>query len=142
MQMSMILNEALRLYPPVVVLTREACKDVRIRGLNIPAGTHVSVTVTAVHHDVQLWGEDAHEFNPWRFKEPRKHLASFFPFGLGPKTCVAQNLAVIESKVALAIILQQYSFLMSPTYVHAPLQYLTMLPQYGAQILFTRISTS
>lgn len=135
----MILNETLRLYPPAVMMTRKVSRNVKLGNLDIPANTQVYLPMTAIHHDPQIWGEDANDFNPLRFKEPRKHLASFFPFGLGPRICVGQNLAVVEAKIALSMIVQHYSFELSSTYVHAPMQFVTLQPQNGAQILFRRI---
>uniref|UniRef100_UPI0038B3CCD9 cytochrome P450 n=1 Tax=Staphylococcus aureus TaxID=1280 RepID=UPI0038B3CCD9 len=61
-------------------------------------------------------------------------------FGQGPRICVAQNLAMAEMKVVLAMIIQRYSFRVSPTYVHSPVVRPTFETQYGAQILFTKIS--
>ncbi|XVE94746.1 hypothetical protein REPUB_Repub02eG0035600 [Reevesia pubescens] len=136
---SMILSETLRLYPPVVMVMRKTVKNVVLGSLEIPADTEFQLGVAAIHHDPDIWGEDANKFNPWRFKESRKHLASFLPFGLGPRICVGQNLAMVEAKIVLAIILQEYSFVMSPMYVHAPMALMSLHPQYGSQILFSRI---
>ncbi|MFS7952164.1 putative 11-oxo-beta-amyrin 30-oxidase [Helianthus anomalus] len=95
---------------------------------------------TFLGHDIGLWGEDANVFNPMRFLEPRNHLALFFPFGLGSTVCVGQNLVFVEAKIVLAMIISRYSFVVSPLYVHNPMQSLALQPQFGAQIIFTRRS--
>ncbi|KAK4722887.1 hypothetical protein R3W88_013120 [Solanum pinnatisectum] len=136
---TMILNETLRLYPPIVALTRGTSKDIKLGDLEIPANTQFYVAVAAVHHDTEIWGKDALEFNPQRFAESRKHLASFFPFALGPRVCVGQNLAMVEAKIILAMIVKNFSLALSPSYVHAPTLRLTLQPQYGAPILFRKI---
>nr|TKS15953.1 cytochrome P450 734A1-like [Populus alba] len=134
-----ILCETQRLYPPVVMLPRQTSKNVKLGALDVPAGTHFYLALPSVHHDPDIWGKDANEFNPLRFNEPRNHLASFFPFGIGPRMCVGKNLAVMEVKIVLAMIIRSYSFVVSPTYVHAPSLLLSTQPQFGAQILFRRI---
>lgn len=136
---NMIINETLRLYPPAVMLMRQTPRDVKLGCLSVPANTQFYLAMTAVHHNTQIWGEDANVFNPQRFSYTRRHMASFFPFGLGPRICVGQNLAVVEAKIVLAVIIQKYTFMISPSYVHAPTQYMTLQPQYGAQIIFSRL---
>lgn len=138
---NLIINETARLYTPAVMLMRQTCKKVKLGDLDVPADTQLYLATTAVHHDTEIWGEDANKFNPLRFLKPRKHSASFIPFGFGPRICAGQSLATVEAKVVLAMIIQHFSFMVSPTYVHAPMMLVTLQPQYGAQVLFRRISS-
>lgn len=140
-QLNMIVNETLRLYPPVPFLIRHATENIKLGKLDVPAGTQFYLAMTAVHHDKEIWGEDANEFNPQRFAEPRKHLASFFPLGLGSRICVGQNFALMETKIILAMIVKQFYFVVSPSYVHAPVTFQTVQPQHGAHVLFRKVSS-
>ncbi|XP_057870278.1 cytochrome P450 734A1-like [Cryptomeria japonica] len=136
----MIINEALRLYPPVVRVFRTASEPMKLGRISIPAGIELEIPILAIHHDPALWGNDANEFNPWRFNEgiakAAKHPMAFMPFGAGPTICVGQNFALLEAKIVLAMILQRFYFVISPSYTHAPLLLTTVKPQYGAQIIF------
>ncbi|KAM0033980.1 putative cytochrome P450 [Helianthus debilis subsp. tardiflorus] len=138
---NMILNEALRLYPAAPISLRETTNNVKIGGLQIPAKTQLFIAMAAVHYDPKIWGDDAKLFNPMRFIEPKKHLATYFPFGLGPRICVGQNLAIVEAKIVLAMIVRKYNFVVSPSYVHAPVQVLTVRPKYGAPMILRRVSS-
>ncbi|XP_009797711.1 cytochrome P450 734A1 [Nicotiana tabacum] len=138
--LSMILNESLRLYPPIVATIRRAKADVDLGGCKIPLGTEVLIPILAVHHDQAIWGNDANEFNPARFSEgvarAAKHPVAYIPFGLGVRQCIGQNLAILQTKLTLAIILQRFTLRLSPQYKHAPTVLMLLHPQYGAPIIF------
>ncbi|KAL8145055.1 hypothetical protein AgCh_003319 [Apium graveolens] len=136
----MIIKETLRLYAPDNSMSRRTLKNFKVGSLNIPAGTEFYLPQIAVHHDTKIWGVDANEFNPARFLEPPKHLGAYFPFGIGSRICIGRNLATLQAKIVLAMIIKQFFFSVSPSYVHAPMMLVTVRPQYGAHILVRKIN--
>ena len=62
-------HEVLRLYPLVAMLNRAVYKDTQVGDMYFPAGVQVALPTILVHHDHEIWGDDAKEFNPERFVE-------------------------------------------------------------------------
>uniref|UniRef100_J3L231 Cytochrome P450 n=1 Tax=Oryza brachyantha TaxID=4533 RepID=J3L231_ORYBR len=144
---TMVLNEVLRLYPPVPVTTRRTYKEIELGGVRYPAGVMLALPVLLVHRETAVWGRDAGEFNPGRFAEGvanacRDPGGAFFPFSWGPRVCIGQNFALLEAKVAVSMVLQRFAFELSPAYVHAPYTVLTLHPQHGVPVRLRRLRSS
>lgn len=142
--MNMIINETLRLYPPVITMTRKVQMEVKLGNLALPANINIFLSVLALHHNPQIWGKDVHQFKPERFaggvaKATNNNPAAFYPFGMGPRTCVGLNFTTNEAKIALSMILQRYKFTLSPNYVHFPDDIFILTPKNGVQVILQAI---
>ncbi|GLU07146.1 hypothetical protein SLE2022_241140 [Rubroshorea leprosula] len=136
----MVLLEALRLYGPVIAMVREASEDMTLENLMIPKRTLLVIPLIKMHRSKECWGEDASEFNPLRFmngiSKAAKHPNALLAFSIGPRACIGQNFAMLEAKTVLALILQRFSFSVSPEYKHTPVDNLTLQPQHGLPVIF------
>uniref|UniRef100_A0A803M4E0 Cytochrome P450 n=1 Tax=Chenopodium quinoa TaxID=63459 RepID=A0A803M4E0_CHEQI len=132
--LSMIINESLRLYPPATLLPRMAFEDIKLGDLLIPKGLSIWIPVLAIHHDKELWGDDANEFNPERFASKSSISSRFLPFGAGPRNCIGQTFAIMEAKIILAMLVSQFRFKISSSYRHSPVVVLTIKPKHGVQV--------
>ncbi|KAK8571696.1 hypothetical protein V6N12_027771 [Hibiscus sabdariffa] len=139
-QMTMIINETLRLYGQPSSMMRTVERQFQWGKLVLPANIDLQIVSFASQHDPQLWGDDVHLFKPERFADgiaeaTKYNATAFYPFGLGPRSCVGMTFATMETKIALSMILQRYTFTLSPAYVHLPVAPLTVKPQHGIQVI-------
>ncbi|MFB6193642.1 MAG: cytochrome P450 [Halobaculum sp.] len=105
-----VLQETMRLYPPVYTVFREPKTDVRIAGYRIPAGSILMVPQFAVQRS-DRWYDDPEAFDPDRWLPERRASRprfSHFPFGGGPRHCIGKQLALLESKLILARVAADY----------------------------------
>ncbi|CAK9154561.1 unnamed protein product [Ilex paraguariensis] len=143
MQLKMVIQEVLRLYPGVAFVSREALQEVKLGKLRIPKGVNIWIWLLALHQDPKLWGPDADKFNPGRFANGISGACTYphayAPFGVGARICPGQSLAMLEMKVILALMLPNFSFSLSPNYCHAPHFGLLLEPKHGVHLLIRKI---
>jgi cytochrome P450 len=104
-----VFEEAMRMFPPVIGVPRDAVADDRIGGYRIPAGATVTSSAFLTHHNPRLW-PDPDRFDPDRFApgaEPR-HPFAYLPFGAGQRKCIGHAFATIEGTLAVAMIAQAF----------------------------------
>ena len=99
----MVLEETMRLYPPVVGFNRRALADDEVGGYVVPANTLIWLSPYATHRHPDFW-ENPDVFDPQRFAPERSavrpHFA-YFPFGGGPRLCIGNNFAMMEGPLVL-----------------------------------------
>lgn len=110
--LTMVVNEVLRLYPPAWSLLRDAIGDDNIGGYHIPAGSMIIFDVYLTHRLPEYW-EDPERFDPERFTPERsagRPRFAYLPFGGGPRQCIGNELALMQTKLMLVQMLQRYQF--------------------------------
>jgi cytochrome P450 len=117
----MVLNEALRLYPPIWVLERRAIAGDVIGGYHIPAGSTVVVSPFILHRHKTFW-PDPGSFDPERFAAPQaagRPAHAYLPFGAGPHQCIGAHFATLEARIILVMLAQRYRLELMP---HTPVE--------------------
>ncbi|MFJ1866198.1 cytochrome P450 [Streptomyces sp. NPDC088097] len=107
-----VLKEAMRLYPAAPVIGRKAVAATEIGGRRIPAGADVILAPWVTHRHPDYWS-DPERFDPDRFTpeaEAGRPRYAWFPFGGGPRACIGQHFSMLESVIALAMVLRAYEF--------------------------------
>ncbi|MGI8665199.1 MAG: cytochrome P450 [Jatrophihabitans sp.] len=113
-----VLNEVIRLYPPVWLLPRIARQDDVIGGFAIPAGGDVLLSPYLLHRHPDFWTAPA-RFDPERFTpaaSARRNRYSYIPFGAGPRFCVGNSLGMMEATVVLATVARDLRLTKVPGY--------------------------
>ncbi|XP_045397327.1 cytochrome P450 3A4-like [Lemur catta] len=110
--LDMVVNETLRLFPIAARIERVCKKDFEFKGVFIPKGVVVIIPTHALHRDPKYWPEPE-EFRPERFSKKNKDNIDpyiYLPFGAGPRNCIGMRFALMNIKLALVKILQNFSF--------------------------------
>ena len=117
----MVIDEAMRLYPPVWAIGREAIEADEIMGCRIPKGSSIMASQWLAHRHPAFW-ENPDAFDPERFSAERaagRPRYAYFPFGGGPRMCIGNIFALTEAQLVLATVAQRYRLKLAP---HHPIE--------------------
>ena len=105
-----VVQEALRLYPPVWLFSRTAINDDQIGDYHIPAGTNIFISPYYLHRHPDYW-PDANGFDPERFSDEAvktRHKTAYIPFSAGPRRCIGDFLAIVEMQAHFGLMLPAF----------------------------------
>lgn len=134
-----VIDEALRLYPPIHLGSRLAARDLEYEGYQIPAGKRVIYSIYLTQRHPDYW-PDPDRFDPERHASgSRPQAYTWLPFGGGPRNCIGAAFGQVEARLVIARILQQVKLTLSDTRVH-PHMGATLEPSPGVRMLIRRLS--
>ncbi|XP_035682671.1 cytochrome P450 4F2-like [Branchiostoma floridae] len=137
--LAMCVKEAMRLYPPVPIVSRRTTRDFDLMGHRLPAGATLNINTWCLHHNRAVWGEDFMEYKPDMFSSEnmkKMDAYAFIPFSAGPRNCIGQNFALNEEKVVIARILHRYKVELVPDHHVAPVLELVTRAVNGIKVKF------
>ncbi|XP_073348649.1 cholesterol 24-hydroxylase-like [Pagrus major] len=129
--LSQVLKETLRIYPTAPGTSRELRQDMAIDGVHVPGGA-IAIFSSYVCGRMDKFFKDPMKFDPDRFHpDAPKPYYCYFPFALGPRSCLGQNFAQMEAKVVMAKLLQRFDFTLVPGQTYDLLDTGTLRPKSG-----------
>lgn len=126
-----IIEETMRLYPPVPILAREAMEDATLGKRDVPKGSLVLVVPWLLHRNPKLWSKPDH-FKPDRFLPggdgARQSKYGYVPFAIGPRICAGLTFGLNEAILCLAVLAQSFDLKLADGKVVEPVCRLTLRP--------------
>lgn len=135
----MVVEESMRIYPPVHTIGREAIADDALVGTHIPKGSTILISPWVLHRHVKLW-DNPGRFDPERFSPERSAARprfSYLPFGGGKRICIGAAFALAEATILLATLARRYSLRVVPGHPVEPQGLITLRARYGMKMLLT-----
>lgn len=129
-----VIAEAMRVYPPVYLIGREATCDLELGGYRVRRGTTIFMSQWVSHRDPRYFGPDPEAFRPERWLDglaKRIPKYAYYPFGGGPRVCIGNTFALMEAAILLATIGQRYRFTLDPDADLTIDPQITLLPKYA-----------
>jgi len=141
---TMVVQEALRIFPPAWMMLRTAVDADVIGDVQIPRGGTILMSPFLTHRRTDFWDEPG-RFDPERFEPTRSRARpefSFYPFGGGPRQCPGDDFAIVEMSLIVAMVLQQYRLRLIPGQLIEPQVRFTLHPRNGVMVTLTRHGAS
>lgn len=136
-----VIEEAMRLYPPVGMLARNVRRVDTLGDREILPNDVVFLPIYALHRH-QMWWEHPNEFDPDRFSPEAVRARDrylYLPFGAGPRVCVGANFAMMQAHIILATLLTRFRFELGPNSLPRPTMFMTVRPDTGVRLAVKRI---
>jgi cytochrome P450 len=114
---TMVVQEAMRLYPPIYLVLRRAQVDDEVGGHRIPAGANIALCPYVTHRHPEFW-DNPEGFEPERFAPEaarRRHRQAFLPFSGGPRRCIGERFAMLQLPLVVAMVAQRYRLSLLPS---------------------------
>jgi cytochrome P450 len=131
-----VVHESLRLYPPAYMMARMNVEAVTLGGYEIPPRTTLLASQWVMHRDPRFY-EQPERFMPERWLgglEQRLAPGAYFPFGDGPRRCIGQGFAQLETSLVIAAIAQKFRFRLRKGFPVVPEPLVTLRPKYGIEM--------
>ena len=133
----MVVDEAMRLYPPAWAFSRQALADDTLGGFHLPRG-FLAFVIPYVLHRLPAYWKDPETFDPGRFSPERsadRPKFVYLPFGAGPRQCIGNQFALIEAQLSVATLAQGYRLQLVPQHRVEAWPLITLRPRYGMQMI-------
>ena len=136
----MVIQEAMRLFPPAFGLSRRALADDQVGEYTIRSGSLITISPYLTHRNPRLW-KDPLRFDPQRFTSDRikaRHRFAYLPFGGGPRICIGRGFAMAEACLILATIARTYRLRMASGHKVEARGRVTLRPRHGLRMTLER----
>src|SRR5688572_5841867 len=136
----MVIDEALRLYPPAWGFSRQALADDALGGYRLPRGW-LAFVIPYVLHRLPAYWEDPERFDPDRFSPANSATRPKFvylPFGAGPRQCIGNHFALLEAQVIIAVLARRFELRHAPGHRVEAQPLISLRPRYGMSMTIQR----
>jgi cytochrome P450 len=131
-----VIEETMRLYPPIPAILRQAVADDVVCGHRVPRRSIIAVLPWIVHRHRRLWPDPDH-FDPENFSAERRagtHRFAFVPFAGGPRVCVGAAFAMTQMAIVVAVLARRFRFRLAPERPVVPVGRISLYPRGGLHV--------